>query len=277
MEGGCYWTTKPGEDQINSISTGLFAELSVRLALIEKNLLDWMKDHFSVFQRKKTYIEEYIEAARSSLGWILRCRYRPEEGIVLDGVLLKDQTANNWTFTYTTGVTTGVCALLYKALKQDDYLVLGIHMARKSMARSEWVNENGVLTEPGAYGKGTHNPAVNNDAVGFKSVLMRQLGVLYQVISDMRTPNADAQETACVIESFVNVNFQRLQAHDTNAEGQYGPWWDGPFEMPTSHSQMAVLDVMALIRLVDSQRGNCPQLSCRSEADKDSKTASRPS
>lgn len=37
MEGACYWTTRDGEEAINTVTTGLYAELCARLALIERD------------------------------------------------------------------------------------------------------------------------------------------------------------------------------------------------------------------------------------------------
>ena len=161
MEGAVFWTTKPDEEQINAISTGLFAELSVRLALITNA------------KTRDTGIpkEEYVEAARCSLGWILRCRYRPRQGIVLDHIKLMQGKAVDWIFTYNTGVTLGVCALLFEITQEKAYLTLALHMAFKAMTRTGprgWVEDDGVLTEKHAYGRGTHDPWKSNDAVGFK-------------------------------------------------------------------------------------------------------------
>lgn len=250
MEGACYWTTRDGEEAINTITTGLYAELCARLALAEKRSsgeghhhLSWLKS------QRSTGYNEYIEAARCSLGWILRCRYRPDDGIVLDGIMLKKNEEVDWTFTYVTGVALGVCALLYELLGQPEYLDLALHMANQAMRKESWVQADGVLTEWDAYGHGKHDPWQNSDGVGFKSVLMRQLGTLYDVLMRLQPASQKAMDTARLLKTFFNVNFQSQQERNTNGQGQYGPWWAGPFEAPTSHSQMAALDVMAVARL----------------------------
>lgn len=276
MEGACYWTTRPGEGQINSISSGLFAELGARLAIIERSsggngsndsnarAAPEKHPHLSKLQGllgshppssggnySTTNSDSYLESARCSLGWILRCRYRPNEAVVLDGIRLKKNEAVDWAFTYTTGVTIGVCALLYEATRDREYMTLACHIAQKSMRRKGWVEDDGVLTEHGAYGKGNHDPGKNDDAVGFKAVLVRHLGVLYEVILKTGVASGEARETAALIREFVNLNFRAQMERNTNGNGQYGPWWSGPFEMPTSHSQMAVLDVMAAVMIVN--------------------------
>ena len=251
MEGAVYWTTKPHEDQINSITSGLFAELSARLALIEINK---QKEHHhlgGLLHHKETTAGEYIEAARCSLGWVLRCRYRPREAVVLDHIKLSLNKAVDWTFTYNTGVALGSCALLYEATREEEYMTLACHMAHKAMRHKGWVEENGVLTEKGSYGRGTHDPAKDNDSVGFKAVLMRQLCTVYDVVKRTSCAMPQAIDEAEMIKTFVNINFESQQERNTNGRGQYGPWWNGPFEMPTSHSQMAVLDVMAAAMLVN--------------------------
>lgn len=252
MEGGCYWKTTKDCEQINSISTGLFAELSVRLALVESTASSKHRLFDPFFKRNAVSFNDYIETARCSLGWILRCRYRAEEAIVLDNIMLKRQEARNWTFTYTTGVAIGVCALLYEATTDSEYLELACTMANKAMRRRGWVEDNGVLTEHGAYGKGNHEPWKNSDAVGFKAVLVRHLATLYGVVRRTASVEEHARETADLIKTFVNVNQQSQLERNTNGNGQYGPWWNGPFEMPTSHSQMAVLDVMTAAALVNT-------------------------
>lgn len=150
MEGACYWTTNLDEEQVNSISTGLFAELSVRLGLVSDGEVLNAHSTMPLLGQKPTSREDYIEAARCSLGWILRCRYRDEDALVLDNFLLRQQIAQDWTFTYTTGVTIGVCALLLEATQSTEYLALACDMAQKAMVRPSWVEKNGVLTEHSA-------------------------------------------------------------------------------------------------------------------------------
>lgn len=237
MEGAVFWTTNKDEEQVNSISTGLFAELSVRLALLDdQHSSTSQKDSKGralvqkVLGHRHTSQKQYVEAAKCSLNWILRCRFRQEDAVVLDGILLRQGAANDWTFTYTTGVTIGVLALLYEATREEEHIKQACRLARRSMQRESWVAENGVLTEPGAYGRGKHDAYKNNDAVGFKSVLIRHLATLYDVITRTNAPQDEAKEIAEQIKTFININFQSQQDRNTNGHGQYGPWWDGPFE-----------------------------------------------
>lgn len=256
MEGAVMWTTRPGEDQTNAITTGLFSELSARLAILNK----------SPHQR-----EELLDAAEKSFDWIIRCRYRGiPECIVLDTIKLKSQECVDWTFTYTTGQAIAAASALYIALSQaprgehdsqagmhnpgeheksaSTYLSLACDMARQAMARPGWVETDGTLTEHGAYGIGNHEEWKNDDSVGFKSILLRSLAKLYIALRNADTQH-DLQQS---IGNFIKRQYDSLQQRDTNGNGQYGPWWAGPMGMPTSHSQMAALDVMAAIHLVQN-------------------------
>jgi hypothetical protein len=256
MGGAVLWTTKPKEDQVNAITTGLYAEFSARLA--------------ALVQDSPRGQMEWLRSAEVSLDWVLRCRYRAHEALVLDTIKLNSGECLDWTFTYNTGQAMSACVALfeamhteagqdggsYKGLKSaEQYLQLACEMASKSMHRSGWVEQEGVLTEHGAYGKGNHEPWKNNDAVGFKSVLIRALAKLYRVLGECGRETKLMRE----IGRFVEKQFEALQERSTNGKGQYGPWWNGPMECPTSHSQMAVLDVMAAIHLVRGEevdRGN---------------------
>lgn len=263
MEGAVYWKARKSKnDHINAISTGLYAELSARLALLRMRKVKETQDQHDrcdlpdhpQHRSNEIKVHKYTETARCCLGWILRCRYRPRKGVVLDHLELGKERAVDWTFTYNTGVALGVCALLFEITRDDDYMTLACHMARQSMLRRGWVEENGVLTEKGAYGRGTHDPFKPNDAVGFKSVLMRQLATLYEVIKRTQCCSMQAQKVKDMIQNFISINYQSQQDRNTDGKSQYGPWWNGPYEFPTSHSQMAVLDVFAAANLMDHGR-----------------------
>ncbi|KAK4554329.1 hypothetical protein LTR86_008537 [Recurvomyces mirabilis] len=256
MEGGCYWTNKPGEGYLNAITTSLFAELSVRIARVEfrrgpqsYSSFGKLKNHFSLSHHIGG--TDFLEAARCSIGWIVRCVYLPGDGVVMDGIDTKKNSLTNWTFTYNTGVAIGVSALIYDLTREQEYLMLACHMARCAMQKPGWVENNGVLSDLGAWGRGADEPAKNGDGVGFKAVLVRHLGTLYEVIRQSRDLDPRTMETASYIKTLINVNFQSQQERNTNGNGQYGPWWDGPFVGATSHSQLPVLDLMAVTMLVN--------------------------
>lgn len=240
MAGAVMWTTRPNEEQVNAITTGLFSELSARLASLEKPGRD---------------SAEMLDAAEKSFAWIQRCRYRSNECIVLDTIKLRSQECVDWTFTYCTGQAIAAAVAIFASTcrgsqhsskSTHEYLSMASQMARKAIHRQGWVEQDGTLTEHGAYGKGNHEPWKNDDAVGFKSVLLRSLAKLLKVLRDTNQ-EPDLQRELAV---FIAKQFDSLQERNTNGNHQYGPWWAGPMEMPTSHSQMAALDVMAAVHLV---------------------------
>jgi hypothetical protein len=271
MEGALFWTTREGDFQVNSITTGLFAELAARLAVIERQrhgaeggggggqekhhrlgkLMDAVGISHGGHGSQGSSYEEYIESAKCSLAWILRVMYRPKEGVVTDNILLKKGEKRDWTFSYLTGQAIAACAGIYEATGEMEYLKLAIHMAHKGLKNLGWVEEDGVLLEKGQWCKGQNDPMKGNDCIGFKSVFMRHMGTLYEVIVRLNVPDEAAHREARWIKTFVNINYRTLQEKNTNGNGQYGPWWRGPFECPTSQSQMAMLDVMAAVKLVN--------------------------
>lgn len=248
MEGGVMWSNKNNETQVNTITTGLFAELSARLALVDANLADSHRQ------------EILLNYAIFGLFWILRCRYIGDQYLVLDHIDLETGARFDWTFTYNTGQAIAASVAIYDAMKQTQtqpanspgagtYLDLACNMARKAMTRSSWVDGDGTLAERGAWpgtGPDQKPPSQNDDAVGFKAVLLRSLAKLYRILARDRV-YADVQVD---LVRFIEWQFQSLQQRDTNGAGQYGPWWAGPMDLPTSHSQLAALDVMAAIHAV---------------------------
>lgn len=237
MGGGVLWTTRPNEGQVNSISTGLFSELSALLASL------------SPAEYPTTLLpprETLISAAQQSLDWITSCRYRSSDAVVLDNIDINTGESKDWTFTYTTGQTIAACVALFNATNDENHLELATCVASASLTRPGWIEKDGTLTESGAYGPDKSEAWKNDDAVGFKSVLVRSLCKLYVRLRDTKR-NEELQNA---IRKFLRWQYKSLTERDTNGKGQYGPWWNGPMDLPTSHSQLAVLDVMAAIRLV---------------------------
>ncbi|KIW74655.1 hypothetical protein Z517_11425 [Fonsecaea pedrosoi CBS 271.37] len=249
MAGGVIWSSKPNETQVNAITTGLYAELSARLASQQAN---------------ETDRETLLASAINSFSWILRSRFDQDEYLVLDHVDLNTGESYNWTFTYNTGQAIAASVAIYSTLKAKDldliqsattdaYLDLACNMASRALNRSIWVDSNGTLTEPGAYpGTGPDKKPAwqNDDAIGFKAILLRSLVKLYKIL--VRDDSHQEMQTQLV--NFIRTQFRSLQLRDTNGKGQYGPWWDGPMDLPTSHSQLAALDVMAAIHAVSQGR-----------------------
>ena len=119
-------------------------------------------------------------------------------------------------------------------------------MASHAMVRSDWIDANGTLTEAGAYGPDKHQASEDDDAVGFKAILLRNLAKLYKFLVKYNS----RQDLQAQLISFIMHQYHSLQDNDTNGKGQYGPWWGGPMDLPTTWSQMAALDVMAAVHAV---------------------------
>jgi len=223
----------------------LFSELSARLASLQDDA---------------SSRQALLDFATYSLSWILRCRFVPDQFLVLDHIDLATGQTTDWTFTYNTGQAMAAATAIYDTLKRfptdqvqfadpGGYLELACDMARNAMVRTSWIDGDGTLTERGAYpgtGPGQKQAWENSDAVGFKAVLLRSLAKLYKVLCRDGV-DSDLQSK---LVAFIEWQFQSLQERDTNGNGQYGPWWAGPMDLPTSHSQLAALDVMATIHAV---------------------------
>ena len=158
----------------------------------------------------------------------------------------------DWALTYDTGQTIAAAVALYEtfeafpnqSISSVDPLGIACTLAQAAMIRPDWINENGILD--GREWPGDKSPDKRDDGVGFKSVLVRSLAKLYRVLH--RNQLQQALQTD--IESFIRRQYDSNRNNNTNDQGQYGPLWTGPFEVPTSHSQMAVLDVMAAMHAI---------------------------
>jgi predicted alpha-1,6-mannanase (GH76 family) len=236
--GAVLWTNHTDEHGVNSITTGLYSELCARLA----NLVTTMAAQ-----------QDLLGSAIQSFQWIQNVLYRPDDFVVQDGVDLTTGALTDWTFTYTTGQIIAAAIAISKALGSgitplnnitnpgtaESYLDLAAEIATHAMVNPAWVDKNGTLVE-----RDTSKPLppnTNNDGVGFKSILLRNLVKLFRTLNASNT-HTDVQTQ---IKAFIEKQFATLQEFDTNGQGQYGPWWDGPWDSPSTWSQMAALDVMA--------------------------------
>ena len=249
MEGSVMWTSRTNETQVNVITTALYAELSARLATLTTN-----KQNTAIF----------LTAAITSLSWILRAMYEPSTFLVYDHIELLSGEVFNWTFTYNTGQTIAAAlaistALLHQHTQLDpiqsqqatSYLDLACTLANHSLTNPSWISPEGILTDPSAYpgtGPVPIQPSQNNDGIGFKSILLRNLAKLFRVLRTTTTHN----EIQTQLSTFITNQYLSLQTNDTNEKCQYGPWWAGPMDLPSSHSQLAALDVMAAIHAIEN-------------------------
>lgn len=262
MGGACLWTTKPGEQDLNSITTGLFAEISADLCNRDKSLvadtsagqsqakhgfMSKLSDKFGGSKAPQKSKMAYDNYSANALSWIQRSRMN-QNYIIQDTIKVRDRKSVDWEFTYLNGQAIGASVAFSQcdATNAGKYLDLAIKLAMAAMTNGNWVEPDGCLTEANAYGPKNKQPHENDDAVGFKSILVRNLAKLYDRLGPQH-------ETSRIIRGFVNTQFNCLQERNRNENGQYGPWWGGPFALPTSHAQLAVLDVMAAVHLVNNQ------------------------
>lgn len=274
MEGGVFWTTRPDEQNLNAITTGLFAELSGELAVLEASegnddTRRSLQKHFHPIRTSKPLTRKKIhrslcETALYSLEWIRRCRL--SDSIIKDTIKVRDQELIDWIFTYNSGQCIGACVAIAKSFEEgsshrDELLRCACHLAEAAMNLPYWHDADGILTEAHAYGPQNHEAHENDDAVGFKSILVRNLGKLYKELTRL-TPDDPSCFFGTIrlhLQDYFILQFNSLQTVNVNEISQYGPWWAGPFDMPTSHAQMAILDVMAVIHLVEDDVRHKPQ------------------
>lgn len=290
MSGGVIWTARENEGSVNAITTGLYAELAARLAPYEAagserrvrylqaahEALGWIlrtrydeKEHVIMDtidcktgeRHDWTFTYNTGQTIAAAVAMYQALKEAPE----LYTVAGTNTTDDNKDATATPTPIWSPSRSPYTILDPSQYLQLALRLALPALTRPQWVDPDGTLTERTAYpGTGAHPlPATqNNDAVGFKAVLLRALVKLYRALREAGIER-DAQTA---IRRFVQTQFVSVmwRARDFGGEGdtvwdppmQFGPWWAGPWDTPTSHSQMAALDVVsALWGVVKKERG----------------------
>jgi predicted alpha-1,6-mannanase (GH76 family) len=94
-------------------------------------------------------------------------------------------------------------------------------------ASAPWNNAQGIIKE----GKG--NETVSDDAIGFKSILIRYLQKSIPWLQDDDLTNA--------ITEYVNIQYyalSQLDSDDKNKPLQFGRNWEGPYSSSTDHAQL---------------------------------------
>ncbi|KAJ7604393.1 endo-1,6-alpha-mannosidase [Roridomyces roridus] len=211
MAGGVFWRPTTDDTAINSITTGLYLTLSAFLGEYTGNAT-------------------YTNAAILSANWIKNHNINAND-LVLDTVNANDCSTSpaSWIFTYNTGKYIEGLSVLGVTSGDSSWTSMMINLLNSAVKTNVWQGSNGVITE-GA------SPTANNDAVGFKSVLIRGLHEAWT-----RNPSNTALTT--LIHSYGDVQYNALL--ELAATGNtYSSSWAGPPQAFTSWGQLAALDVM---------------------------------
>ncbi|KAK7046403.1 glycoside hydrolase family 76 protein [Favolaschia claudopus] len=211
MAGAVFWRPTTDDTSINSITTGLYLTLSAFLA-------------------EYTQDSKYTSAAIQSAEWMRSHQIR-SDNLLLDSILATDcsRSPDNWIFTYNSGKYIEGLSVLGAITGDSQWTSLMINILNSAVKTNVWEGSDGIITE-GA------SPNENNDAVGFKSVLIRALAEAW-------TRNANNGPLTTLIHSYGDVQYNALL--DLAATGNtYSSSWPGPPQGFTSWGQMAALDVL---------------------------------
>ncbi|KAH9939620.1 glycoside hydrolase family 76 protein [Epithele typhae] len=213
MAGGVFWRTDAGDDNVNSVTTGLFITLSAYLAEV-------------------TGDAKYTNAAIASANWIRRLNLNSDP-IVLDTVHALDcsRTPTTWLFTYNTGKYLEGLEVLYDVTKDTQWRDLAVSIGNAGMKSTAWAGSNGVCTE-GA------SPDSNNDGVGFKAIWVRAIDEAYNRVAK----RGDNEAYRILLHSYVDVQLNALLELAANGTS-YSSAWAGPPQGFTTWGQLASLDV----------------------------------
>ncbi|ORX35268.1 glycosyl hydrolase family 76-domain-containing protein [Kockovaella imperatae] len=221
MYGGVYWMNGApmdpnqggaGDPDVNAVSSGLFALLGAELCRI-------------------TGDQVYCDRAYEAIQWIDRFLVRPD-GLIYDHINGTSCEVKDWTFTYNAALYLGAYGVLGHITSNQTALDIAKQVAITSMNTPVWNTDQGVIFE------GAGNVTQGNDAIGFKSVLIRNLHRISQWM------DSDVQEA---IRQYVNIQYWSLVNNDSNNPNmpiQYGRNWTGTYEVSTGQTMVAALDVL---------------------------------
>ncbi|KAF8243615.1 hypothetical protein K440DRAFT_561225 [Wilcoxina mikolae CBS 423.85] len=211
LENGVYWTIKKDETYINSITTGLFMQVSARLYEIEND-------------------RKYLQAAEKAGEWLRRHTMDGNVKLVdQDGVNGETCSVNPGAFTYNTAVFIAAFTSLYRNTNDHSYLQKAEEAAASAMETTIWTDGKGMITE-------SRGATSNNDGIGFRSILLRALTNLYI------TPGT-SPDTKKEIKGFINTNYNMLYTNARKGDA-YDANWFGPFTQETPQGQFSALDLL---------------------------------
>ena len=244
MGGAVLKSNKTSEDETMSLTTGLYAELLARLAMLDIS---------------RPARQQHLNGALASFNCLADVFTVDSGAGVTAWAYLKGNRMSETVYKQSTGqgISAAVAVVRYHWTVHKEYtkhpaLNWACRLAREAMARSWWHNDAGVLTWVAEYPGGRsqeENALENRDAVGYKSILIRGLTKLYLALYE----GSFDQDLQDEISAFVHTQYNALIDVDTDKHNRYGPWWGGPLSTPTAHSQYAVMDVMAAMHAVQMQ------------------------
>jgi len=209
--GGGVWWSKDKRDK-NAIENELFLAVAASLANREPDQAARKMD---------------LDWAMKEWGWFQSAGLINGDHLVNDGLDISDGThcRNNGkaTWTYNQGVILGGLIELSRAARDPALLRIAYSIADAAIARLS--DANHVLREP----NDAHTGA---DVPQFKGIFMRNLMLLNRA-----APWAQYR-------SFIEANVAALWQHDRSASGEFGFWWQGPFDRADAARQSSALDLL---------------------------------
>ncbi len=203
--GGVYWTK--AKSYKNAITNELFLTLAARL---------------HARTRVGGATTPYLTWATRTWTWLKASGMRNSDKLWNDGL---DACKNNGqtTWTYNQGVLLGGLVELAQITGDPTYLAEATATADAAVAKL--VDAQGVLRE-------ACEPDCNSDGALFKGIFMRNLAALDAALGDHR------------YRAFLYHTADAIQAHGTDAAGNIGLVWSGPFDASDSIRQSAGLDAV---------------------------------
>ncbi|KAN0088744.1 Glycoside hydrolase [Tylopilus felleus] len=216
MTGGVFWRPVSSDTAVNSVTTGLFLTLSAYLAELTHN---------------STYTDSAIAAAT----WIQTLNLN-SDSLALDTINANDCSRSPATelFTYNSGKLIEGLSVLVNVTHNESWQSFMLNTTAAVLHTTVWQGTNGVVTEGGYIQE-------DNDAVGFKSILIRPLHEEWA-----RNPGNAQLQT--IIRNYINVQYNALMELASTKYGNttwYSPEWAGPKPANvTAWGQLAALDVL---------------------------------
>ena len=204
--GGVWWNEK--REYKNAITNELFLTLAGLLAARVPG------------QR------EYRDWALRAWEWLHGSGMIGPSGLVNDGLTAACANNGGTTWTYNQGVILGGLAALHELTGDQAYLRHGELIA--DTALRSLVDQAGILTEPGE----AEAAGGDRDMPQFKGIFVRYL---HDFAQHRRKPEYGA---------FLRANAGSVLARNTNAAGQHGLHWAGPFDTADASRQTSAVEVL---------------------------------